>query len=91
MRTVESSQYIIITAGCYEVDFFITGQHDTVKSTLTKNFAYEYNQSLSGIGNIFNSVIGSGSPDFVSKYDSTIGAAELGLKDLIQQYKDGKI
>lgn len=69
----------------------ITGQHDTVKSTLTKNFAYEYNQSLNGIGNIFNSVIGSGSPDFVSKYDSTIGAAELGLKDLIQQYKEGKI
>ena len=69
----------------------ITGQHDTVKSTLTKNFAYEYTQSLGRIGSIFNDLMSNGNTNFASQYDSMIGAANTGLKDLIQQYKDGKI
>jgi len=69
----------------------ITAQHDTVKSTLTKNFAYEYTQSLGGIGSLFNALMAAGNTNFASQYDSSIGAAEIGLKELIQQYKDGKI
>ena len=69
----------------------ITAQHDTINSTLTKNFAYEYNSSLGGIGNIFNSLMTAGNTNFVSQYDGIIGSAETGLKALIAQYKDGKI
>ena len=69
----------------------ITGQHDTVKSTLTKNFAYEYSGSLGGIGNIFGNLIGSRSYNFASTYDSLIGSVDSALRTLIQQYKDGKI
>ena len=69
----------------------ITGQHDTIKSTLTKNFAYEYTQSLGSIGSIFNTLMANGNTNFASQYDSMIGAANTGMKDLIAQYKDGKI
>ena len=69
----------------------ITGQHDTVKSTLTKNFAYEYSGSLNGIGNIFGNLIGSRSYNFASSYDSIIGSVDSALRTLIQQYKEGKI
>ncbi|MBQ9692610.1 MAG: hypothetical protein IJV70_05590 [Clostridia bacterium] len=70
----------------------ITGQHDTVKSVLTKNFAYEYSSSLGGIGMMISTLVkNEKSNNFVSKYDSIIGQANAGMKDLIQQYKDGKI
>jgi ABC-type glycerol-3-phosphate transport system substrate-binding protein len=69
----------------------ITGQHDTIKSTLTKNFVYEYTSSLGNIGVIFSNLMDEKSTNFVSMYDSRIGAAEIGLKDLIKQYKDGKL
>ena len=69
----------------------ITGQHNTVKSSLTKNFVYEYATSLSAIGSIFHSLMVSGNTNFMSSYDATIGPAEQGLKDLIKLYKDGKI
>jgi len=69
----------------------ITAQHDTVKSTLTKNFAYEYGSSLGNIGNIFGSLMVDRSTDFVSKYDGIIGSADEGLKDLLRQYKEGTI
>lgn len=69
----------------------ICGQHDTVKSSLTKNFIYEYSWCLGGIGTIMNRLMSNKSTNFVSTYDSLIGSAEQGLKDLIKQYKDGKI
>ena len=69
----------------------ICGQHDTVKSSLTKNFIYEYSWCLGGIGTIMNKLMSQKSTSFVSMYDSLIGVAETGLKDLIKQYKDGKI
>ena len=69
----------------------ITGQHDTVKSKVLRNFAFEYDKSLSGISNIFYSLMKEKSNDFVSKYDSIIGSAKSGLSDLIKQYKEGNI
>jgi len=69
----------------------ITGQHDTIKSTITKNFAYEYSSSLGGIGNLFGKLISGKNANFASEYASTIDAANTGLKALIAQYKDGKI
>ncbi|MBQ4137050.1 MAG: hypothetical protein IJD67_02965 [Clostridia bacterium] len=69
----------------------ITGQHDTVKSKVLRNFAFEYDKSLSGISNIFYSLMKEKSNDFVSKYDSIIGSAKSGLNDLIKQYKEGNI
>ena len=69
----------------------ITGQHDTVKSTLAKNFLYEYSWAIGGIGNIFYKMMPDRSTNFVSTYDSLYSASVAGLKDLIQQYKDGKI
>ena len=69
----------------------ICGQHDTVKSTLTKNFAYEYSGSLGGIGNIFGNLIGNRSYNFASSYDSIIGSVDTALRNLIQEYKEGKI
>ena len=69
----------------------ITGQHDTVKSTFTSNFVYEYSSSLGKLGGIFSTLINNQSNTFMSQYDSIIGSAETGMKDLIKQYKDGKI
>ncbi|MBQ4137302.1 MAG: hypothetical protein IJD67_04245 [Clostridia bacterium] len=70
----------------------ITGQHDTIKSVLTKNFAYEYSASLGGIGFMISTIVRTEkSNNFASKYDSIIDQANSGLKELIQQYKDGKI
>ena len=69
----------------------ITGQHDTVKSTLTKNFIYEYGSSLGGMGSIFSSIMQNKSTNFASEYDSRLSSFQVGLKDLIQQYKEGKI
>ncbi|MBE6609411.1 MAG: hypothetical protein E7634_01940 [Ruminococcaceae bacterium] len=69
----------------------ICGQHDTIKSTVSRNFAFEYNSSLNGISNIFYTLMKNNSGDFVSSYDSIIGSAESGLKELIKQYKDGKL
>ncbi|MBQ9692378.1 MAG: hypothetical protein IJV70_04395 [Clostridia bacterium] len=69
----------------------ICGQHPTVKSKLVKNFVYEYNTSLSGIGKIFHSMMVNKNINFVSTYDSLIGPAETGLRDLIQQYVKGTI
>jgi len=69
----------------------ITGQHDTVKSTLSKNFLYEYSWAIGGIGNIFYTMMRDKSTNFVSTYDSLYTASTTGIKDLIQTYKDGKI
>lgn len=69
----------------------IMGRHDTVKSKLTKNFVFEYNSSLGGMGNIFYTLMYDHSKNFVSQYDSIIGKAEEGLKALLKQYKDGTI
>ena len=69
----------------------ITGQHDTVKSKLTKNFVYEYSWNMGKLGHIFMTLMSEKSKNFSSTYDSLIYSAETGLKDLIQQYKDGKI
>ena len=69
----------------------ITGQHDTVKSIFKKDFVHDYSGSLGSLGGIFTSLMREKSTNFISKYDSMIGTAESGLKDLIQQYKDGKI
>jgi ABC-type glycerol-3-phosphate transport system substrate-binding protein len=69
----------------------ITAQHPTIKSSLTKNFVFEYSSSLGSIGTIFTDLVRYKSTNFISQYDSTIGAAEQGLKDLIALYKSGKI
>ena len=70
----------------------ITGQHDTVKSVITKNFVYEYSASLGGIGTIHHSVVRTEqNKNYASKYDSIIDSANAGLRDLIQQYKEGTI
>lgn len=69
----------------------ITGQHETVKSTLTKNFVYEYGASLKDIGGIFYSLIKKQSTGFASEYDGILDAAKTGLNGLITEYKDGKI
>ncbi|MBQ4137301.1 MAG: hypothetical protein IJD67_04240, partial [Clostridia bacterium] len=69
----------------------ITGQHPTIKSTFTSNFIFEYSSSLGKIGTIFSTLINNQSTNFISQYDSIIGSAESGLKELIKQYKDGKI
>ncbi|MBQ9693061.1 MAG: hypothetical protein IJV70_07905 [Clostridia bacterium] len=69
----------------------ITGQHDTIKSTLTKNFVYEYTNSLGNIGVIFSNLMDNRSTDFASMYASRIGSAETGLRDLIAKYKDGTL
>lgn len=67
----------------------ITGQHDTVKSTLTKNFAYEYSNSLNGIGKFMSIMLKDKDKNFSSNYDGLIGPAQTGLRDLIDQYKSG--
>jgi hypothetical protein len=69
----------------------ITGQHYTVKSTLTKNFVYEYSWNMGKIGHIFMTLMEQKSKNFSSTYDSLIYSAETGLKELIQQYKEGKL
>ena len=69
----------------------VTGQHDTVKSTLSKNFLYEYSWAIGGIGNIFYTMMRDKSTNFASTYDSLYYTSNLGIKELIQQYKDGKI
>ncbi|MBQ9692609.1 MAG: hypothetical protein IJV70_05585 [Clostridia bacterium] len=69
----------------------ITAQHPTVKSTLTKNFVFEYSSSLGNIGSIFTTLAKERSNNFVSQYDSIIGSAEQGLRELIDLYKSGKI
>ena len=69
----------------------ITGQHDTVKSTLTKNFLYEYGSSLGGMGSIFSTLMSNKNTNFASEYDSRLSSFNAGLKDLIEQYKSGKI
>ena len=69
----------------------IMGRHDQIKSKLTKNFVFEYNNSLGTLGNIFYSLMYEHSKNFISKYDSLIAPAEQGLKDLLKQYKDGTI
>ena len=70
----------------------IKGQHDTVKSVITKNFAYEYTTSLGGIGTIHVACVKNDkNKNYASKYDSIIDTANSGLRNLIQQYKDGTI
>ena len=69
----------------------ITGRHDTVKSKITKNFVFEYGSSLGNMGNIFYSLMYERSKNFVSKYDSLLPAAQEGLKELLKEYKEGKI
>ncbi|MBE6609329.1 MAG: hypothetical protein E7634_01530 [Ruminococcaceae bacterium] len=69
----------------------ICGQHDTVKSTLTKNFVYEYGSSLGGMGSIFSTLMQNKNTNFASEYDSRLGQFNQGLRDLIEQYKSGKI
>jgi len=69
----------------------ITGRHDTVKSTLTKNFVFEYNNSLGKMGNIFYTLMYEHSKDFVSKYDSILPAAQEGMRLLLEQYTNGTI
>ncbi len=70
----------------------ITGQHDTVKSVITKNFVYEYSASLASIGTIHHTVVRTDkNKNYASKYDSIIDSANAGLRDLIAQYKDGTI
>jgi ABC-type glycerol-3-phosphate transport system substrate-binding protein len=69
----------------------ITGQHDTVKSVITKNFAYEYNSSLSSFGYIYNTLLSKRSNGFASTYDSILPSAKTALTDLIKKYKDGTI
>ena len=69
----------------------ICGQHDTVKSTLTKNFVYEYGSSLGGMGSIFSTLMQNKNTNFASEYDSRLGQFNQGLRDLIDQYKSGKI
>jgi len=69
----------------------ITGQHDTIKSTVSRNFAFEYNSSLKSISNLFYTLMNKNSSNFVSEYDGIIDSAEAGLQELIKQYKDGKI
>ena len=69
----------------------ITGNHETVKSILTKNFIYEYGSSLNDIGGIFYNLMKKQSKNFTSDYDSIIDSAGRGLKSLINDYKSGKI
>ena len=52
---------------------------------------YEYTSSLGSIGNIFTTLMKNKSKNFASQYDSCIGAFEIGMKALIEQYKSGKI
>ena len=69
----------------------ITGQHNTIKSTLTNSFFNEYSTSLGGIGTIFSTLMQKKSTNFSSEYDSLLGTFQVGLADLIEQYKSGKI
>ena len=56
----------------------ITGQHPTVKSSLTKNFVHEYNTSLNSMEGIFNTLMKSNSIGFVSEYDTLLTPANTG-------------
>lgn len=67
----------------------ITGQHDTVKSTLTKNFAYEYLHY--SIGQIIKNCVNNKNTNITSQYDSMIGTANTTLKQILEDYKSGKI
>ena len=67
----------------------ITGRHDTVKSTLTKNFAYEYLHY--SVGQVVRNTVHNKNTNIVSEYDSMIGAANETLKQIIEDYKSGKI
>ena len=69
----------------------ITGQHATVKSSITKNFVHEFNSSLGEYDSVFYKLVTARSKDFASTHDSIISVAEQGLKALIKNYKDGKI
>ena len=80
-RDLESAQMIDI----------ITGSHETVKSKITKNFAFEYSTSMGEIGYIFEYLLYQNNTNFVSSYDSMIDAANIGLKELLKQYKDGTL
>ncbi|MBQ4136921.1 MAG: hypothetical protein IJD67_02320 [Clostridia bacterium] len=80
-RDLQSAQMIDI----------ITGSHETVKSKITKNFAFEYSSSMGSIGYIFEYLIYENNPNFVSRYDSMIDPANTGLKELLKQYKDGTL
>lgn len=64
----------------------ITGSHDTVKSTLTKNFVYEYSSSLNGIGTVIQGLMAQKSINFASYYDSRIGAAKSRMDELWEMY-----
>ncbi|MBQ9692739.1 MAG: hypothetical protein IJV70_06245 [Clostridia bacterium] len=67
----------------------ITGRHDTVKSTLTKNFAYEYLHY--SVGQIIRNTVHNKNTNVVSQYDSMIGSAGVTLKQILDDYKSGKI
>lgn len=68
----------------------ITGQHDTVKSKMIKNFIHEYNEPLGGPELVY-SMIANHSSDYVSTHDKIIGTANDKLRTLIKNYKDGTI
>ncbi len=67
----------------------ITGNHDTIKSTLKTNFLYEYSTSCGGIGRIFSAIMEQGKvgePKFAYEYGKFEGKAISGLNDLITEF-----
>ena len=75
-----------------EILDIITGRHPTIKSTLTKNFLYEYASSVNYIGAIFQQIMAqgpTGNPNFASTYEGMETAANYQLQELITQYIKG--
>lgn len=67
----------------------ITGNHDTVKSTLKTNMLYEFGSSCGSIGSIFSWVMSQGKGNgtkFSYRYGEIIGTATTGLNTLIDEW-----
>ena len=75
-----------------EILDIITGRHPTIKSKLTKNFLYEYNQNCAGAGKIFQIIMSkgaTGNPNLTSEWEGMQTAANAQLQELITQYLKG--
>lgn len=67
----------------------IMAQHETIPSILTKNFLYEYSESLNDIGTIFRDLVRDRSKNFQSTYDGKITSVQSRIRKLFQDYQDG--
>lgn len=86
-RSVTLNFYELALKSAYTRDDIASEMIDIIVGSSTKNFLYEYGSSLSGIGSIFSTCM-SKRKTFTAQYDSIIGAANVLLNELLEDYRE---